>query len=380
MLQSTPQAAELDRRAQRLQRRGAEDEALELLKKGAEKHPLDAFILMHCGLALLRRGEAQVASDYFQRAIQAAPQMPVPRVFLGAAFLDLGRAQDALEAFNEAVRLDSGYRAACAWQGLAMMAGGTVADGLARLRRYRRYADAPMLASRILCFCEEFAASRGGPPFGDERPAPGFAMRIDEYYDMLERGLLAPMEKAIGDVLFAVSSIERLLAPKRFEARLLWRQAYAEAARGDKKAAAEKALKRLQLVPFDADSFLWTLWLQYESGDYESVDKLLRILEEETGEPAADHPVPAEIMARIHYRRGQYDEALQYARAHSESRVSDHGPRYARALCLLKKGRRAEALHWFAEALDRPNPRLLDARLRDLEEMLAQTTAPPATV
>lgn len=333
---------------------------------------------MHCGLALLSRGDAPGAGDYFQRAAEVAPLMPVPRVFLGASCLDDGRPAEALEAFNEAVRLDGGYCAACAWQGLAMMAAGRTAEGLARLRRYRRHADNPMLASRILAFCEEFVASRGAAPFGDERPAPGFAMRIDEYYDMLERGVLAPIEKVISDAIFAVSTLERLIAPKRFQARLLWRQAYADAARGDKKAAAEKALKRLELVPFNADSFLWTLWLQYESGDYETAARLLKVLEEEIKEPAAAHPVPAEIMARIHYRRGEYDAALQCVMEHSESRASDHGPRYVRALCLLRQGRRAEALRWFAAALDRPNPRLLDARLRDVEEQISLEAGQPA--
>jgi len=367
---SSQKAAGPDRRAQLLMRKGRVDEAVELLSKSADECPGDPFLIIHLGLALLRKGQADDAAAQFQKAVVTAPAMPAPCVFLGAALLDLGNPSDALAGFNNAVRIDKTYSTARAWQGLAVMASGNVADGLARIRRHRQFADNPMLGSRILAFCEEYVSARGGPPFGDEQPAPGFAMRIDDYYDRLERGVLAPAEKVIGDAIFAVSSLERLVAPKRFEARSLWRQAYADAARNDKQSAAQKSLKRLELVSFDADSFLWTLWMQYECGDYETTLKLLKVLEEEIREPATEHPVPAEILSRIQYRNGEYDAAIKSVMEHSESRVSDHGPRYVRGLALLRRGERANALRWFEETLDRPNPRLLDARLRDVEELV----------
>ena len=383
MSTSIKSPADADLEAQRLLRGGDLEAAGKLLDGAREAFPEDPSLHLRHGLLELRRGESEAAVQSIERAVSLAPKASAYRVFLGAALYDSGRIEDASAAFTEARRTDPDYVAAEAWKGLLQLASGDLEAGLQTVRRYRPLADSRLLGSRLLALLENHVFQNGsqGIELGDEKDAPGYPTKLDEYYDRSEKWLglkLGPAARALGDAAFGLTALQKPFSPSGYKLRRLMHESRRAYQLDDKQAAKKLARERLDSGPFQPDVFLWTLWVTYEAGDYDACTELTDYLEKELKEPACEHPEPAEVLARVLYRKGEYEQAMECLKEHCESRVTDHGPRYVKGLCLLRLGQRAEALHWFAEALDMPNPRILDARMRDAEQLRSKPAADDA--
>src|SRR5262249_5624815 len=87
-------------------------QAWEALNAGVAQNPRDADTLLAIGVATGQRGELAASIDWFRRATEIRPQLPLAWLNLGVSLEQSGEVARAASAYREAIRWQPDFAAA----------------------------------------------------------------------------------------------------------------------------------------------------------------------------------------------------------------------------------------------------------------------------
>jgi len=339
-------------RACRLLKEGKAEEALAILDALCGRSPR-WWVRLRRAIALDDLGRFGEARADIQNVVNERPQSAPARILSCRIELDAGNPQAALEAAREAARLDPANRLAKAYLGLALLAGGSIAEAYPLLHGIS-YLMNEDFQSRLLLWCERCLAGQS-----DSRS----------------------LEEIIAEELLGAAASTREAIPSRAR-RWIWAMAarirhpisrgFALAAAHER--AAEWFLLRwqpgpagveyeaaLQFKPDDPLIYERLIDTRYELKDYEGVVEAADKLDQR----AADPEVAALKTGAAKFWLRDYEGAVQCLRRSAGS-VIEFWPEYYAGLCELRIGDEREARRWFAKATSRINPRVVEKRLDEV--------------
>jgi tetratricopeptide (TPR) repeat protein len=90
-----------------LRYQGRFDEALTMIKRGADLDPLSVIILQNVANVQMAQGDFELCVETTSKVIDMDPNFSSARIRLGQCYLGLGRSADAISAFEKALELNN---------------------------------------------------------------------------------------------------------------------------------------------------------------------------------------------------------------------------------------------------------------------------------